>query len=294
VKPAYPIKLIALTIGTLLSTLCQSPAPVVGYINVAMPTGWRAVVRQLESPDANANVVLVNATPPDGALLYRYNSTTQDFFNAATYVTNVGWYPVSGNTNDPALQLPLGEGFLVWSPAAWTCTFVGEVAQGTLTNQLPPNYSLKGSIVPQGGLLQTMLGYPAHEGDVIFSGAPGAWTPYTFDPFEFFWTPSEPNIAVGQGFFVFRTIANQPWVRNFTVNRMSTPPAEPEPSPEITSYNIRDGIITLKVEKNTKRYNVQYSTDRETWINVATDQTATTWRGNVPAGPRGFWQVAQP
>ena len=101
---------------------------------------------------------------------------------------------------------------------------------------------------------------------------------------------------VAEGFFVYRTVANVPWIRNFTVNRPAGPaPPEPtEPAPEIASFSIRDDVITLKVDKATKRYNVQYSTDRENWITIATDQTATTWRGNVPPGPRGFFQVTQP
>jgi hypothetical protein len=265
---------------------------VVGYINVWMRPGWTVVVNQLGTTNSSANYVMNNGAPADGSLLYRFDPVAQDYFPAGTYLTGVGWYPPSGNTNDAVLNLPLGEGFFVWSPRWWTNTFVGEVRQGALSNPLPLNYSMKGSIVPQSGLVQSTLQFPPHDGDIIWRGVPATFTGFNYEDGN--WSPNEPTINVGEGFFVFRTVANVPWTRNFTVNRPAGPPPESEPAPGIVNFAIRDGSITLKVDKVTKRYNVQYSTDREHWTTVAANQTATTWRGDVPSGPRGFWQVVKP
>jgi hypothetical protein len=83
------------------------------------------------------------------------------------------------------------------------------------------------SQVPQSGLLATDLGFPAVKFDQV----------YTFDPvagaYDVFqvqsvatsggvttatWSAAgEPNIAIGQGFFV-RKVAQSTWTRVFSVN----------------------------------------------------------------------------
>jgi hypothetical protein len=113
-----------------------------------------------------------------------------------------------------------GEAAFYQSPSATTLTFVGEVRQGSLTNTLPAGIKvLRSSIVPQAGGVTSVLGVPAEGGDILNVYNAG-FTSYVFDDADLIWTPSEPNIAVGQGFFYQKsnlgTIPN--WVRNFTVN----------------------------------------------------------------------------
>ena len=116
---------------------------VVGYYNVTLVPGWNLLTDQLVQTNHNANFVLFPPVEADGSLVYRFNPASQTYYEASTCIPGAGWYPPSGDLNDPVLQLPLGEGFFVWTPVAWVATFVGEVAQGTLSNPLPARYSIK-------------------------------------------------------------------------------------------------------------------------------------------------------
>ncbi len=102
------------------------------------------------------------------------------------------------------------------------------------------------------------------------------------------------TLAVAEGFFVQPPGADKAGLRNFTVNRpVDSNPPPPEPSPQIESFTIRDGMVTLKINKVTKRYNVQFSTDRVNWTTIAANQTAATWKGSLPTAPAGFFQVVK-
>ena len=108
------------------------------------------------------------------------------------------------------------------APAATTVTFVGEVPQGNLTNQISGNYSLLAHVVPQSiSLANPSVSFPALDGDLVLF-----WNPATQsfrDPLQFYdglgWLPSEPVPAVGEGFF-FNTApaASRSWGRTFSVN----------------------------------------------------------------------------
>jgi hypothetical protein len=64
----------------------------------------------------------------------------------------------------------------------------------------------------------TALSIPGEAGDQLFTFN-GGFTTYTFDDVDLVWTPTEPNLNVGQGFFYTKSsVANNPnWVQNFTV-----------------------------------------------------------------------------
>jgi hypothetical protein len=79
-------------------------------------------------PPANYNANHVLGPGPDGAVLYRFNPASQNYYYAGTFIAGVGWYPLSGNTNDSVLELLPGESFFIWTPETWSATFFGEVA----------------------------------------------------------------------------------------------------------------------------------------------------------------------
>jgi hypothetical protein len=165
--------MMALTVVTLGVPASRAPAQqvyslnVVGYYNLTLVPGWNLVANQLIQTNFNANSVLP-VGPVDGSLLYRFNPASQNYYDAGTYIAGLGWYPKSGNLNDSVLEMLPGEGFFIWAPQQWIATFVGEVAQGSLTNPLPANYSLKSSKTLQAGLLTTDLGFPPYPGDMVW------------------------------------------------------------------------------------------------------------------------------
>jgi hypothetical protein len=104
---------------------------------------------------------------------------------------------------------------------------VGEVPQGTLSNPLPQNYSLRSSIVPQAGGITSVLGLTAENNDTVYFFNPATQTygpalTYFVDPGPpptGVWFPNEPTPAVGQGFwFKNNTGTARNWNRTFSVN----------------------------------------------------------------------------
>jgi hypothetical protein len=95
---------------------------------------------------------------------------------------------------------------------------VGEVPQGALSTALSQGLNLVGSQVPQAGALSGALGYTAAEGDQVYQWNVGTQQYNNPSSFEFGgWGPSDPSIAVGEGFFLSKSGAGT-WTRNFSVN----------------------------------------------------------------------------
>jgi hypothetical protein len=299
------LTLLCVTIGLVMGGRARSSAQsnvyslnVVGYYNVLLTPGWNLIAVQLGATNYNANTVLPYA--PDGSLLYRFNPTTQSYYDAGTYLAGVGWYPLSGNTNDPVLNLPLGEGFFVWTPQSWTATFVGEVPQGSLNTPLPANYSIKASMVPQAGLLTSDLGFPALDTDQAWRWLSPAFLPYYYDGIDLAWYPTEPSLNVGEGFFL-KTAIPRTWTRNFTVQFAPSLPNSPEASPgqaaapgqpAVISLSVQGGNAVLKVNvSGGNSYAVQFaSSPYGGFTDVATGQMGPTWQEPL-RGPKGYYRI---
>jgi len=181
----------------------------VGYVNLALPQGFSLIANPLNGTNNSLNTIL--PVVPQDTIIYKFNPATQAYENANTYISGFGWFP--DNT------LPPGEGAFIGLPAAATITFVGEVPQGVLTNPMPANFSLRSSIVPQAGALTTTLGYTASNDDVVYQWdrVNQRYTDATTFIGGFGWFPAEPNIGVGESFFIQRT-APGTWTRTFSVN----------------------------------------------------------------------------
>jgi hypothetical protein len=186
----------------------------VGYINVPVPGGgkYALVGNQLNTGAANGNKIgEVLPGVPDGTTVFTYGQAG-GFDPANSFVF--------GEWTNPNATLQPGKGFFIQNNTAAdiTVTLVGEVPQGALTTALNAGLNLVASQVPQAGGLGTVLGFPAGEGDTVFQ-----WNASTqaYNPAKAFvfgaWDPSEPAIAVAEGFFVEKGAAAS-WTRNFSVN----------------------------------------------------------------------------
>jgi len=99
--------------------------------------------------------------------------------------------------------------------------------QGSLVNQFvasgPLNskaiFSPVSSKVPLSGGLQTTLLYTPQKGDTVYQYVTSWATATTYSTKTGNWSPSEPQLALGEGFFLAPT--NGPaiasWTQNFTV-----------------------------------------------------------------------------
>jgi hypothetical protein len=179
----------------------------VGYVNAAIPTGFSIISNPLNSGE-NKVGGLFSGTIPNGSAVYKFDASTGNFaVNSFLF----------GNWSDANMTLSPGEGayFFNAGSAVYTNTFVGEVAQGTLTTKLPAGFSMASSQVPQQGLISTDLGFPASSGDTVYLFRAGNFE--VFSQFFGSWSPSEPTVAVAEGFWVSKVAATD-WTREFSVN----------------------------------------------------------------------------
>jgi hypothetical protein len=194
----------------------------VGYVNTDLQTGFNLISNPLNNTAGNTIQNLFgtgwNGAIPGGTIVYYFNSTT-DAFVIASYEELFGVFdpPAAGSQ-----VVPPGEGVFIFvgGTTPQKVTFVGEVPQGAASNsQIPAGFSIRGSTVPTAGPISGM-GFPAADGDIIYEWNP-ATDQYIISTFQQLfggWDPQEPNIAVGEAFWVSKTGTGAAWNRNFTVN----------------------------------------------------------------------------
>ncbi|MBM3880242.1 MAG: hypothetical protein FJ387_11070 [Verrucomicrobia bacterium] len=177
----------------------------VGYINLQLPVGFSMVANQLDAGTGNNTVSKLLASVPDGTIVYKY---TAGAFQINAF--DLGEWSFPNATLEP------GEGAFIRLPSAATVTLVGEVPQGNLTTALPAGFSIVSSKVPQTGQLDTVLGFPVADGDIVyrFNNATGAYSIHIFDLGEW---DNPPSPAVGEAFWA-RKVAAATWTRQFSVN----------------------------------------------------------------------------
>lgn len=182
---------------------------VVGYVNKTIPAGFSLVANPLNTTNNTLSSIFAN--PPVNSAVYRFVGGS---YQISTFAldddNNLNW--------DNNFVLAPGEGFWIFnSGAAFTNTFVGEVAQGSLTNAVPAGFSLKGSSVPQVADLNSQ-NYPAQVNDAVYFFRNGTYAISTYaldDDNNLNWD-SNPTPEIAEGFWVYNASASKEWVRSFT------------------------------------------------------------------------------
>jgi len=181
----------------------------VGYINITVPSkSYVLAANQLNAGGNTLKEVLPNV--PEGTVVFKYAQ--------AGGFAAIGFE--FGEWGAPNTTVKPGDGFFLQNNTSLPLqvTLVGEVPQGTLATGLLKGLNLVSSQVPQAGKLVTDLRYPAAEGDVVYQWDTATQKYKDPNGFEFGeWGGGEPNIAVGEGFFVNKAAATS-WDRTFSVN----------------------------------------------------------------------------
>jgi hypothetical protein len=207
----------------------------VGYVNVTLQNGYNLISNPLNGTNNNINTIIPVA--PADTTIARWDVATQTFLPSDTYFfvgpndPFNGWY--DGDLNPSATVIKPGEGFFIQniSGSSATITFVGEVPQGSLTNNIGANFGFYSSIVPQSVDLLS-IGFPG-VADMTYSTWNAALQSYSAALTYFFVGPGDPangfydqdlnkidpTPAVAQGFLIFNpSPTTLEWTRTFSVN----------------------------------------------------------------------------
>jgi hypothetical protein len=208
----------------------------VGYINVNVPTGFSIIADQLYATNQQTaqsvndifGPTLLNGglTTPDpyaGVVLYLWGNGG---FQAALEVQQQTGAPFWSNPTEAySTSFNPGQAAFIYNPnAAFTMTFVGQVPQGTVTNQLVSGFNLVSSVVPQTGALDSDLNLTPGIGDIVYVWGNGGYQ--AADEWEVnggapFWSlGSSPTNTVGAGLFYYNATISSTnnWVRTFNIN----------------------------------------------------------------------------
>jgi hypothetical protein len=223
-------------------------ANIVGYVNLPIPAQQFALYNaalDLDGTGTNGTVSTVVGTNVDvGTQVLIWNGAG---YNTLAYQSSNGkgstveWI-LTGAGGGPSNNYPInvGQGFFTFDPkSAATQVFTnvtetGNVLQGTLVNPYIPavknEFALLGSQVPIGGDLKTNLNYAAAQNDQVLVWNGTGFSTYAYQSsngkgstVEWILTgagggPQDPQVGVGQGFFLFTGSATDSWTEVFTNN----------------------------------------------------------------------------
>ena len=199
---------------------------VVGYINLPLAEGQNLIANQLDLDGTGTNNTIAEVFTNNLPVNSKVNVWNGVGFNQASYAKNKS----TGLTNWTA-NFPLNPGMGAWVaiPAGayggttQQVATVGNVLQGSLAN---PNFtsggglSLLSSMAPISGAISSNLSYVPQLNDKL-----NVWNGIGFNQYSYAknkstgltnWTPSEPVITVGQGFWL-QNAQQGSWTMNFTV-----------------------------------------------------------------------------
>lgn len=190
---------------------------VVGYVSVGLTNGFNMIANPLDLDGTGTNNTITGVfgtSLPANSQVYKFSGGG---FNS-TYIFARGAWSAGAST----ATLNPGEGVFLSVPSNTSFTFVGQVLQGSETNQfIAPGYTILGSKIPLSGGFQTTLQFTPVNGDSVYiydqslNGGTGGYHPYTFATRGGWGVSGEPQIAPGVGFFLNTTQSS--WVQNFTV-----------------------------------------------------------------------------
>jgi len=204
---------------------------VVGYYNLSLSPGFNLVANQLDLDGTGTNntvTTVFGSSLPVSTIVSTWNPATSQFLSSLWNTNRNG---SQTNWNNPTLALNPGEGAFVAIPAnagPQTITVVGQVLQGGLVNpyiKQGGGFSLLSSMVPLSGGLVSVLGYTPAIKDTIATYANGTFLQNIWNTnrngSQTNWSqppssPSEPVLAIGQGFFL-NSLTTPVWSNYFVV-----------------------------------------------------------------------------
>jgi len=198
---------------------------IVGYVNLSISNGFNLVNIPLDYDGTGTNNqvgTVVGTNLPLNSIIESWTPTGG--FTANTFLTT-SKVPTPHWTSPTTTYNP-GEGIFVYNPsnAVVNLTIVGTVLQGGLTNGYldQAGFSLVGGQFPVAGGVSSTFGYTPSLDDIVETWTPtGGFVANTYLTTSKVpaphWTGGEPQLAVGQGAFLYTTNTAPVWGTNFEV-----------------------------------------------------------------------------
>lgn len=163
-----------------------------GYVNLSLRSGWSLLANPFEQPQ---EIPVANQVAA-------FQQVTFYFLRDGVFVPS-RYDEETGSFNPPALAGAHEAFFAFNAGAPVTLTLTGSVARGPFTITLTKGYHLLGSPVPMSGSIPAVLEMPLIPGAIVFTMGAGGYSGFMTDEFEAAWSPREPTIGVGEGFWLY-------------------------------------------------------------------------------------------
>ena len=195
----------------------------VGFVSMTLPPGFSLI----GNPFQRGNNAVGEAFKgwKNGTTLNKFDTLLVRLTENA--VKNERW------TNSNQQLLP-GEGAIFFNPTEdyKVQNFVGEVSEGHFTMPIPSGFSLRSSLVPQGGNLLDDLQFPITDGDVVhlFDRDRQVYVLHRFENGK--WTGPPPVLGVGEAFWIAKAEAGN-WMKSLIFGdpgAESAPGLQPPPT----------------------------------------------------------------
>jgi hypothetical protein len=199
----------------------------VGFYTLNLGQGFNLIANQLVNGDNTLNTIMpVSSSIPDGTTVLTWDVAGQTFNPADTFFAGFGWFDSGFNPSTTVLESGTGAFMELPAGSSVAVVLVGDVPQGTLTQDLEPGFQIISQLTPQSlGLDAT--GFPASDGDTALfwdqalQTYEAAITYFAgFGWFDSGFNPADPTPLVGQALFYERAVAggSDTWSRTFSVN----------------------------------------------------------------------------
>ncbi|MDR3434491.1 MAG: hypothetical protein P4L95_21760 [Rouxiella aceris] len=218
-------KTLLIAAAALASSVISSQAQVysqniVGYINVPLVTGYTALANQLDYDGTGTNNTVATVFGTNlvaGTTVLAWEAASASYVSA-NWILSRGALQWANKTNAISAALNAGQGVFVQSPSTNNLTLVGTVLQGTNLLSLVTGYNFVSSVAPISGDLVTNLGYTPSVGDniLLWNNTTQSYKEYSYinSRGTSVWSPSVPQISVGQSFFI-QAAAAETWTNSF-------------------------------------------------------------------------------
>ena len=181
---------------------------VVGFIKREAATNNLVIANQFVNRStgySNNTVTNLFPTVPAGVNVDAHLGTNWD----------TDYYYGDGEWDNPGMTLNPGEGFVFINRSGYVFDILlyGDLISGSAENFIQPGMHLVSSAMPVSGLLCADLGFPIRNGETIFLWNGAAYDQYLYQSGS--WSPYEPCIHVGEGFWVNKVIGAW-WWQNYS------------------------------------------------------------------------------